>query len=310
MTGTHDDGQTLVGRTPLTRIDVSGGDRQRYLEDVTTQHVVDQPIGAVLGALSLDPHGLPLAMFDIAVLGDRLVILAPDPHVADEIVVSLGSRTFLLDARFERRHDTALAVRGPGAPQMLADAGLGFVEGRCRLAADVLIVARSTGADIIGPTSVIDAVAADLVTAGARQADESQLEDERIAAGIPAWGREVTSPHLPEEAGVLPTHVHLAKGCYPGQETVARMWMLGRPRRRLVQAQRADDGQTPTAEPLDLTSRASDGHLALGYAPSGVTVGDDVIADGHRWQVVRLIGSDMPPGHDPKVVRRRDRQAR
>jgi tRNA-modifying protein YgfZ len=64
--------------------------------------------------------------------------------------------------------------------------------------------------------------------AGAVDADDAQARSWRVATGRPAWGSEVAPPHLPEELGLLPTHVHLAKGCYPGQEAVARMWMLGR----------------------------------------------------------------------------------
>src|SRR5699024_541317 len=60
------------------------------------------------------------------------------------------------------------------------------------------------------------------------------LDAARIRSGEPRFGIEVAPPHLPEEAGVLATHVHLDKGCYPGQEAVARMWMLGRPRRMLA----------------------------------------------------------------------------
>lgn len=308
----------IVAETSLRRVDVLGDDRQRYLEDVTTQRIVDAPIGAVLGALHLDPHGAPLAMFDVVVLGDRLVVLTPDDEVASWVVDTLGSRTFLLDARFEATEDRAIAVRGETATKMLADAGLGHVEGRCRLADDVLIVHRDGGADLIGPAEVVTAIREDLIARGAHAGDADALEQWRIEAGQPAWRTEVRHPHLPEEAGVLPTHVHLAKGCYPGQEAVARMWILGRPRRRLVQL--ATDIEEPrhdtpaeeaaTMPAVEVTSTSPDRRLALAYAPRDVAPGDVVEGGGTRWQVLDVVGDEIPPGHDPKVSRRRDQRAR
>jgi len=301
----------ILVSSPVRRIDVTGDDRQRYLEDVTTQHVVDAPIGSIRGALHLDPHGAPLGMFDVVTLGDRLVLLAPNDEVAAWIVETLGGRTFLLDARFELVDDRALAVRGPQAGEVLAAAGLGHVDGRCRLADGVLIVDRPTGVDLIAPEATLSAIADELVAQGARIGDADDLERWRIRAALPAWGNEVRHPHLPEEAGVLASHVHLAKGCYPGQEAVARMWMLGRPRRRLVQLAAASQDAPPSeAVAVDITSRDPEGQMALGYGPVAVEPGVLVEGDGATWKVVRVVGDENPPGHDPAVTRRRDRPRR
>jgi tRNA-modifying protein YgfZ len=56
----------------------------------------------------------------------------------------------------------------------------------------------------------------------------------RVANGLPRAGRELTDDVLAEEAGLLGSHVHLDKGCYPGQETVARVHNLGQVQRRLA----------------------------------------------------------------------------
>ncbi len=305
---------TVLVETTQHRVDVTGADRARYLEDVTSQHLLDVPVTHVRGALVLDGHGAPSAMFDVVVLGDRLVLLAPDGEVAATLVDVLGGRTFLLDATFELRERESLAVRGEDAAEVVAAAGLSVVPGRCRLAGDLLLVSRPDGIDVLGPAPARAQAAAALRAAGAVDGDVADLEDLRIARGEPAWGREVAAPHLPEEVGLLPSHVHLAKGCYPGQEAVARMWMLGQPRRRLarvaVTGAVAPGWRTGSGRhQVEVTSVTSDGRRALAFVPRDAAAGavfED--EDGTAVEVERLIGDDpRPPGHDPAVVRRRDR---
>jgi tRNA-modifying protein YgfZ len=64
-------------------------------------------------------------------------------------------------------------------------------------------------------------------------AEAEELEPLRIDAGTPAWGRELDESVLPAEAGLDETHISFTKGCYPGQEPVARLHYRGRPNRRL-----------------------------------------------------------------------------
>jgi tRNA-modifying protein YgfZ len=305
----------IVSRTPSRRVDVTGDDRVRYLEDVTSQQLVDVPVTHVRSALYLDVHGAPLAMFDVAVLGDRLALVVPDDDVLTTVVETLGGRTFLLDAQFTAHDHVAIAVRGDDAAAAISAAGLTSVEGRCRLAGDLLILARPGGIDVLGPESAIDDAVEALVEAGARRADDGELESWRIRHGVPAWGREVVAPHLPEEVGLLPSHVHLAKGCYPGQEAVARMWMLGRPRRRLAVVEAQGDRIEPGWEAgagrgaVKVTSVAPDGQVALAFVPGDAASGDAFSDDeGRGVEVVELVGVDpSPPGHDPAMKQRRNR---
>jgi folate-binding protein YgfZ len=64
-------------------------------------------------------------------------------------------------------------------------------------------------------------------------ADPAELESLRVEAGTPAWGKELDDSILPAEAGLEETHVSFTKGCYPGQEPIARLHFRGRPNRRL-----------------------------------------------------------------------------
>ena len=84
---------------------------------------------------------------------------------------------------------------------------------------------------------------------GAREAVDSglaptlgddELEARRVAAGVPRWGRELDDRILPAEAGLDATHISFTKGCYPGQERVARLHYRGHPNRGLRVLQLGD----------------------------------------------------------------------
>jgi folate-binding protein YgfZ len=63
--------------------------------------------------------------------------------------------------------------------------------------------------------------------------DDDEVERARIEAGVPAWGKELDDSILPAEAGLDETHVSFTKGCYPGQEPIARLRHRGKANRRL-----------------------------------------------------------------------------
>jgi folate-binding protein YgfZ len=76
--------------------------------------------------------------------------------------------------------------------------------------------------------------ARELVDSGlAPTLSEEELELRRLEAGVPRWGREIDDRILPAEAGLDATHVSFSKGCYPGQEPVARLHFRGHPNRGL-----------------------------------------------------------------------------
>ena len=80
---------------------------------------------------------------------------------------------------------------------------------------------------VLGGDEVLDAQPA------GREVDEEELERWRIESGIPRWGREIDDRILPAEAGLDDTHISFSKGCYPGQEPIARQRYRGKVNRRL-----------------------------------------------------------------------------
>lgn len=120
--------------------------------------------------------------------------------------------------------------------------------------------------------------AGELIQAGdLTQVGELAWEALRIEAGLPRWAREVDARAIPNELDWLRTGVHLNKGCYPGQETIARTVNLGRPPRRLVQLQLAGwQGQLP-----EVGARV---YLPVGDNPAGKAVGT-ITSVARHWEL-------------------------
>ena len=306
----------IFGPTPHRAVEVTGADRLSYLEAVLSQRVEGLQPGDATAALHLDVHGSPLGVFDVAALDDRLVLVVPEA-VAAETVEVLGGRTFLADARFALLDAEVRWLRGRDAEAVAAAAGLAVTTGRTAEHGDVVAVGTAHGIALVGDVGSLKELADRLEQEGAEPADADRMAAWEIVHGVPRWGEEIVPGQLPEELGLLPTHVHLAKGCYPGQEAVARMWQLGRPRRRLAVVA-ADPGVEPGWEAGSGRARArvtraaeDDGRrLALAFVPGDAAVGDRFEGeDGAGVTVESLVGADRPvPGHDPAMTRRRDRR--
>jgi len=110
--------------------------------------------------------------------------------------------------------------------------------------------------------------------------DEEELERLRIEAGIPAWGKELDESILPAEAGLDETHISFTKGCYPGQEPIARLRHRGHVNRRLrvldVESAHPGDEIRESDKVVGRVTSAVPG-VALGYVR--VAVADDAELD-------------------------------
>jgi tRNA-modifying protein YgfZ len=299
----------LIAPDNLALIEVTGTDRISHLEAVTSQRLADARPGEVRGAMILDAHGAPLAMFWVVVHAERLALLAP-PTAATHILEVTATRTFLADIAFTPTEAAVWALRGDGIDDALAEVGVaGLPPGNWRPVGDGLVVRHAFGAEVVGDDLAARLAFLDDVQEGDAQA----LDAARVTVGEPMFGREVAAGRLPEELGLLATHVHLAKGCYPGQEAVARMWMLGRPRRRLAQVAvdgDMDPGWTAGSGRDRVEVTAIGGTQALAFVPANAEVGDTYDQDGASVTITAFVGGNgMPPGHDPNVTRRRDRTA-
>jgi folate-binding protein YgfZ len=104
------------------------------------------------------------------------------------------------------------------------------------------------------------------------EVDAATWERFRIESGIPAWGTEIDDRVLPAEAGLTETHVSFTKGCYPGQEPIARLHYRGHPNRTLRRLD-LEASEVPSRD-AELTL---DGK-AVGRITSAVGRGDGTLA--------------------------------
>lgn len=207
-------GQGFVDLSHRGVVRVSGPDRLSWLHSLTTQHLTELAPGQATVTLVLSPHGhIEHAMY--AVDDGEALWAHVEPGTAPALVAFLDRMRFLLRVEVEDLTDAYAVVFEP-----VAEAPGG----------DVLARVTADGRELFLPRE-------SLAEFGARTADPAGVwayEALRVAAHRPRVGNETDHRTIVHEVGWLDTAVHLNKGCYRGQETVARVHNLGRPPRRLV----------------------------------------------------------------------------
>jgi folate-binding protein YgfZ len=162
------------------------------------------------------------------------------------------------------------------------------------------------GYDVRCPSSLSEEIRKAFLLAGARQASVGDLESLRIQAGIPRWGFELTEGVLPDEAGLRERgFVSDTKGCYVGQETVARIKTYGHVNRNLVRLLLEGEAPAPGSEILFEGEKAGAVTSAARSAGSGPAtalgyVKREQAAPGTRL-VVRTPEGDRPATVSPPV---------
>ncbi len=135
----------------------------------------------------------------------------------------------------------SLLLWGPGAPGLPAKAGIPAPRpGEALFAGDLAVAVAAAAAGVHGPVADVADAAARLLAAGARPAGSEAWEALRIAEGIPAYGREITPDWNPLEAGLGPA-ISFTKGCYVGQEVIARLHTYEKQRRALYRVSLSGD---------------------------------------------------------------------
>lgn len=192
----------------LAIIEVSGDDRAKWLHDLTTQHLSELEVGTWTSALILDHNGHLEYQFNLVDDGTATYVVL-DSQYAPTLLQYLLKMRFMLkvDAR-DASADFAV-LRAPG------------------LATDI------GGPFALVPRAELDAMKK-VFDENAKEVGTWALDAERVAAGRPRIGFDTDHKSIPNELGLLNKSVHMSKGCYRGQETVAKIFNLGAPPRRLV----------------------------------------------------------------------------
>lgn len=218
----------------------AGGDRLEFVHGQVSSEVKGLKGGELSEGLLLNHKGHALAQ--LAVLRQpEAVLLAVDDGALELVRRQLEDHIVFDDVTLEVLPWRALTVQGEGAADAVA-AALGEPPGPGRFAeasfAEGGVITRPSrrsaagGYDLYGPAEPLEALEARLKAAGAQPADAAALELLRVLAGIPSAAREAGEGVLPQEAGLEP-RVSYRKGCYLGQEIMARIEARGNVRRSL-----------------------------------------------------------------------------
>jgi folate-binding protein YgfZ len=146
----------------------------------------------------------------------------------------------------------------------------------------VLLVVTDAGVDVFAAAEDVPAVREALLAAGAVAVGEDAAEVVRVERGRPRWGRELDESVIPQEAGLNERAVSFTKGCYVGQETVARLHYRGKPNRHLRGLR--------LAQPV-----AAGTPLALGERTVG-TVASAVVSPGFGPIALAIVRREAEPG--------------
>jgi folate-binding protein YgfZ len=209
----------------------------------------DVTAGELVPALLLTPKGRLIAPVRVWRRGQDDFLLLTEPELGEPV------RATLLRARFAAKCEIEIEEHG-----------------------SVVVSGEANGlpGEIPGTVEVLDS--------GVEPAlDGEELERARIEAAVPAWGKELDASILPAEAGLDETHISFTKGCYPGQEPIARLHHRGHVNRRLrvleVDAAEPGDEIAHEGKAVGRVTSAVPG-VALGYVRVEVPDGTELSVGG------------------------------
>src|SRR6187401_651035 len=246
---------------PRSFVRVAGPDAEDYLNRMVSNDVAALGPGESCEALLLTPKARVIAPLVVLRRGHEDFLLLTEPDLGERVRAELARSRFAAKVELElEEHTSHVVFGGEGIPT--GDYG--------EPAAEVLDAA-------LEPT-----------------VSSEELELLRIRAGTPAWGKEIDDRILPAEAGLTERAVSFTKGCYPGQEPIARLHYRGHANRGL-RVLRLEDLPDPDAElvyegkPVGrITSAAADGGGAVALAYVRREVPDDARLAVGRQTATRL----------------------
>ena len=189
-----------IATRPRAFVRVAGPDARDYLQRMVSNDVEALAVGDACPALLLTAKARVIAPLVVWRRGEEDFLLLTEPELGDAVRALLTRMRLRARCEIEAEELESVLLFGPGA------AGL--------------------ATDFPGAREALD-------TALEPTLGREELEARRVAAGIPRWGRELDERVLPAEAGLEATHISFTKGCYPGQEPVARLHYRGHPNRSL-----------------------------------------------------------------------------
>jgi folate-binding protein YgfZ len=310
----------LVDRSHRAVLTLTGKDRQTWLHSISSQHVSASPDGAVTENLSLDLQGRVEDHWIQTELAGTTYV-DTEPWRGEPLLAYLRKMVFWADVQIEPADLAVLSLLGPG----LADEKVLKAVGVEELPQESTAVALPGGGflrrlpapgielDLVVPRESIADYTRRLADAGVRPAGVWAYEAHRVAAARPRLGVDTDERTIPHEVGWIGGPgvgaVHLDKGCYRGQETVARVHNLGKPPRMLVilhldgSTDRPVTGDAVTAGGRNVgrvgtvVEHADEGPIALALVKRGIPVDIELVV-GEQAQAPAVIDPDSMPEAD------------
>lgn len=203
-----EEGKAFANLSHLPVVAIDGADRLTWIHSLSTQDVEHLQPGEWKSGYILDPHGhieFPLLIVDD---GNTLYLFTEIAAVAG-LIKFLHSMKFMLRVDIRDASSEVALFRAPGKSDPIG------------------------GPYALVPRSEIESMSANFALT-AHQVGTWALDAQRVASGRPRFGFESDPKTIPNEIGTLNIAVHMDKGCYRGQETVAKVFNLGKPPRRLT----------------------------------------------------------------------------
>ena len=251
-------GAGLLDRSERGKLALTGGEAKEFLHGQVSNDIESLAPGHGCYAALLTHKGKMLGDLRVLDLGDELFL--DTERVALQELFNVIRRSMLgRDVELHKRpvERGLLSVIGPEARAVAGAGALGAAE-HDNAAAElgghpVRLVATDVGVDVICEAADTATVAGALQAAGAVPVSEASAEVVRVERGRPRYGVDLDDSVIPQEAGLNERAVSFTKGCYVGQETVARLFYRGKPNRHLRGLRL--DGPAATGDELRLGER-------------------------------------------------------
>ena len=232
------EGCGLVDRVGRGRLALTGPDAKSFLQGQITNDIEALEPGRGCYAALLTHKGKMLGDLRVLDLGDELLLSCERAGLQELFTMirryKLGSDVELHKRTLEMGE---LSLIGPDARRIAGAAGLGAGEhdnARSEIGGHpVVLVTTDAGVDAFCAAERTEGVRGALLAAGAVEVGEAAAEVLRIERGRPRYGLDLDESVIPQEAGLNERAVSFTKGCYVGQETVARLFYRGKPNRHL-----------------------------------------------------------------------------
>jgi tRNA-modifying protein YgfZ len=229
----------LIDRSPRGKLALTGGEAKAVLQGQVSNDVESLSPGTGCYAAFLTPKG--------KMLGDLRVLDAADELLLDAERVALQGLFNMIrrgvigyDAQLRKRtlERGLLSVVGPVAASVAGADQLAGADEHAHLelvlgGIPVRAIRTDVGIDLLCEAAQTDALRGLVQGAGAQPVSEATVECLRVERGRPRYGIDLDDSVIPQEAGLNERAVSFTKGCYVGQETVARLYYRGKPNRHL-----------------------------------------------------------------------------